>query len=223
MGHGLPLAVFPTGTLNHFARDLGVRDSADTAAAVGTGDAVQVDIARIQFDDESGPCTRYVLNTAGVGTYPEMVRLREKWESRWGRWPAFAAALAVALRRARPIAVRVDGVPRRMWVLFFGNGSYRPRRAVPAFRDRLDAGLLDIRWLRADGPWSRVRIASALGLAALARTPLYGEFRRDELTVQLPTREPLAADGELIGTATRIRVAVAGRLTVYRFDDGSDG
>ncbi|MFF0611321.1 bifunctional phosphatase PAP2/diacylglycerol kinase family protein [Nocardia tengchongensis] len=221
--HGLPLAVFPTGTLNHFARDLGVRESADTAAAVGTGDAVQVDIARIQFDDESGPSTRYVLNTAGVGTYPEMVRLREKWESRWGRWPAFATALAVALRRARPLTVRVDGVPQRVWVLFFGNGSYRPRRAVPAFRDRLDAGLLDVRWLRADGPWSRVRIASALGLAALARTPLYGEFRRDELTVHLPTREPLAADGELIGTATWIRVAVAGRLTVYRFGDGSAG
>lgn len=213
---GLPLAVFPTGTRNHFARDLGVRDPAEAAAAVEAGDAVDVDIARVRFDDEHGPRTRHVLNAAGVGAYPEIVRLRRKWRSRWGRVPAFAAASVAALRRARPLTVHVDGDWRRVWVLFFGNGSYHPRRSAPAVRDHLAAGLLDVRWLRADGRWSRARIALAAGLAVLGHSRLYRECRRPELTVRLSSREPLAADGEVIGTATRIDVTMAGRLTVYR-------
>ncbi|MGW4532382.1 phosphatase PAP2 family protein [Nocardia sp. NPDC004340] len=213
---GLPLAVFPTGTRNHFARDLGVRDTAEAAAAVESGDAVDVDIARVRFDDEDGERTRHVLNVASVGAYPDMVRLRRRWRSRWGRRLAFAAASVAAVGRARPLTVEVDGERRRVWVLFFGNGSYHPRRSTPAVRDHLAAGLLDIRWLRADGPWSRPRIILAAGLAALGRTRLYGECRRPELTVRLTTREPLAADGEVIGTATRIHMTVAGRLTVYR-------
>ncbi|MEV0097526.1 phosphatase PAP2 family protein, partial [Nocardia sp. NPDC050789] len=87
---GLPLAVFPTGTRNHFARDLGVLDAAEAAAAVESGDAVDVDIARVRFDDEHGQQTRHVLNVASVGAYPEMVRLRRTWRSRWGRRPALA-------------------------------------------------------------------------------------------------------------------------------------
>ncbi|WP_433590672.1 bifunctional phosphatase PAP2/diacylglycerol kinase family protein [Nocardia sp. CA-145437] len=213
---GLPLAVFPTGTRNHFARDLGVRDTAEAAAAVESGDAVDIDIARVRFDDEDGQRTRHVLNVASVGAYPEMVRLRRKWRSQWGRRLAFAAASVAAVRRARPLTVEVDGDRRRVWVLFFGNGSYHPRRSTPAVRDHLAAGLLDIRWLRADRPWSRVRIVLAAGLAAVGRTRLYGECRRPELTVRLASREPLAADGEVIGTATRIHMTVARRLTVYR-------
>ncbi|MFE3230188.1 diacylglycerol kinase family protein [Nocardia sp. NPDC059228] len=102
--HGLPLAVFPTGTLNHFARDPGVRDPRETAAAVATGKVVGVDIARIEFDDETGPKTRLLLNTAGPGTYPDPVRTRRRWRSRWGRWPR--------LPRRTP-ARAAPGTPRR--------------------------------------------------------------------------------------------------------------
>ncbi|WP_433567418.1 bifunctional phosphatase PAP2/diacylglycerol kinase family protein [Nocardia sp. CA-151230] len=214
--HGLPLAVFPTGTLNHFARDLGVQDPGETAAAVTTGDTVGVDIARIEFDDDTGPKTRHLLNTAGLGTYPDLVRIRRRWRSRWGRWPAFLAALLLALRRAHPIEIHLNGDRQRVWIVFIGNGPYRPRRAVPAFRDRLDAGLLDIRWLRADRSCSRARAGVAVLFGTIGHTRLYGECRPRELIIRLPTREPLTTDGEVIGTATRIRVVSAGRLSVYR-------
>ncbi|WP_328601609.1 bifunctional phosphatase PAP2/diacylglycerol kinase family protein [Nocardia terrae] len=219
--HGLPLAVFPTGTLNHFARDLGVLDLSETAAALRAGHAVEVDIARIDYDDETGPRTRHILNTAGLGSYPQMVRLRRRWRARWGRWPAFVAALLAVARRARPIDIRLDGRRLRVWVLFIGNGPYRPRHAVPAFRDRLDAGVLDIRWLRADRRWSRLRAALAVLLTTIGRSNLYGESRRPESIIQLAARQPLTADGEVIGTATRVHVTVAGRLAVYRIAGGA--
>ena len=44
---GLPLVVVPTGTLNHFARDVGVYDLQEAVDATGTGQAVAVDLALV--------------------------------------------------------------------------------------------------------------------------------------------------------------------------------
>ncbi|MFI9503264.1 bifunctional phosphatase PAP2/diacylglycerol kinase family protein [Nocardia sp. NPDC052566] len=217
--HELPLVVIPTGTLNHFARDLGVYDLREVIDATGAGEAVAVDIASVEYDDGTGSRTRHLINTSSIGTYPELVRLRERWQPRWGKWPAFAAALATTLHRAEPIEIRLDGRWRRVWFLFVGNGPYHPQGAVPAFRDRLDAGLLDVRWLRADLPWSRTRAVFALSLAAIGNSKVYGERRLPELFVQLPTPEALATDGEVIGEATHLRFAIAGQLAAYRRDE----
>src|SRR6185437_9474903 len=46
--HGLPLALLPGGTLNHFAYDLGIETYAEAARAVETGEAVAVDAARFR-------------------------------------------------------------------------------------------------------------------------------------------------------------------------------
>ncbi|MEU6125801.1 phosphatase PAP2 family protein, partial [Streptomyces sp. NPDC047123] len=48
--HGLPLAVLPGGTLNHFALDLGVEDERDLSRAVQRGEAVRVDVGRFTCD-----------------------------------------------------------------------------------------------------------------------------------------------------------------------------
>ena len=101
---GLPLVVVPTGTLNHFARDVGVYDLQEAVDATGAGQAVAVDLALVDVHPGHGDEPRVVavmrlrcfLNTASVGSYPDLVRLREQWEPRWGKWPAFAAALLTA-------------------------------------------------------------------------------------------------------------------------------
>jgi len=43
--HDLPLAVIPAGTLNHFARDVGLESAQDAVEAVLAGSAVRVDVA----------------------------------------------------------------------------------------------------------------------------------------------------------------------------------
>lgn len=43
---GVPLAVFPGGTLNHFALDLGLGGAEDTCRAVAAGSAVRVSAGR---------------------------------------------------------------------------------------------------------------------------------------------------------------------------------
>lgn len=215
----LPLVVIPAGTLNHFARDLGVYDLREVADATGAGEAVEVDIAAVEFDTSDGPHTHHLINTASIGAYPELVRLREQWEDRWGKWPAFAAALVVTLSRAEPIHIRIDDRWHDMWFLFVGNGPYHPHGAVPAFRSRLDEGLLDVRWLRADVRFSRTRAVIALMLAAIGHSRVYGERQMHELTVTSKTPVAVAADGEVVGIATTFHFGIAGRVPVYRRDE----
>src|SRR3954470_15927304 len=78
LDRGLPLAVLPGGTLNHFAYDLGVEDVRDLAPAVRRGEAVRVDVGRFAAGDRQG----IFLNTLSLGVYPELVRERERWSGR---------------------------------------------------------------------------------------------------------------------------------------------
>ncbi|MBF6331665.1 bifunctional phosphatase PAP2/diacylglycerol kinase family protein [Nocardia transvalensis] len=219
--HGLPLVVIPTGTLNHFARDVGVYDLREVVDATDAGEAVAVDVACVEFDGAGPEGTRYLINTASLGAYIELVRLREKWQGRWGKWPAFAAALVVTLRRAEPIRIHLDGRWHEVWFLFVGNGPYHPHGAVPAYRRQLDAQLLDVRWLRADIRFSRTRAVLALLLGAIGRSKVYHERLVSELDVRLATPQALATDGEVDGQATRLHFKVAGRIPVYRRNENN--
>ncbi|MEV0703213.1 phosphatase PAP2 family protein [Saccharopolyspora sp. NPDC050389] len=211
----LPLAVVPTGTLNHFARDLGVEDPQDTARAVAAGSVVQVGLGAVRVD---GRPVRWFINTASLGGYPDMVRLREKWEKRWGKWPAAAAALVRVLSEAEPITVRIDGVTRKIWLLFVGNGGYQPKGFAPAWRPHLHDGVLDIRYIRADVSLSRIRFAFAALSGALFNSHTYVQEERDALRLEVLS-EPLAlaCDGEVLATGHSFDFAVHNTaLHVYR-------
>ena len=222
--HKLPLVLIPAGTLNHFARDVGVAGLTDAAAAAGAGEAVEVDLGAVRLTDRnSGKQTTYhFLNTASLGCYSELVRRRERWERHWGKWPAFVAALVVTLHRASPLRVRVDGAWCSVWVLFVGNGPYHPSGMVPAWRPRLDSRLLDIRWLRADVRFSRTRASFALWLAALTHSRVYHQHEAPTVEVELPESAPLAIDGELLEAADQFHFSVIDDpIGVYR-RDGTD-
>jgi undecaprenyl-diphosphatase len=221
--HRLPMVLVPGGTLNHFARDVGVYDLQEAVDATGAGEAVAVDLGTVRVEGADGESTtRYFLNTASLGCYSDLVRLRERWERRWGKWPAFAVALFAVLRRAEPVEVAIEGVAHHLWVLFVGNGPYHPRGMVPAWRSRLDTGLLDVRWLRADVPFSRLRAFFALALAALGHTRVYGQRETSSLDVTLRNPSLLATDGEVTDRSTRFVFGVEhGRVPIYRRDEAN--
>jgi undecaprenyl-diphosphatase len=208
--------------LNHFARDVGVYDLQEAVDASGAGEAVAVDLGavRVHSDNGNNTTTRHFLNTASLGCYSDLVRLRERWENRWGKWPAFVAALVAVLRKATPVEVALDGVQHSMWILFVGNGPYHPRGMVPAWRPQLDTGLLDVRWLRADIRFSRLRAFFALAFAGLAHSRVYGQREVTSLDVTLTAPSQLAADGEVVERAHRFVFEVEPRpVPVYRRDE----
>jgi undecaprenyl-diphosphatase len=206
--HGLPLAVFAAGTLNHFARDVGLETPEDTADAVVSGSAVQVDVAEVNGTP--------FLNTASIGSYPEMVRRRDRLSHRMGKWMALTVAAAQVLRRGTPVSLVVNGKPLKVWILFIGNGCYTPRGLAPAWRPRLEDGLLDVQYLRADVRFSRTRAVLGALLGISDRGSAYAEFQAEEVrVVSRSGQKQVAYDGEMGEKATEFRFTKRHALTVY--------
>lgn len=206
--HGLPVAVFPAGTMNHFARDVGIDSFRDTAGAVEAGQAIAVDVGvagGVPF-----------LNTASLGAYPEMVRRRDELVRRLGKWPAMVIATVQVLRRQRPLRLTVDGVDVDLWSLFVGNGRYTTRGPFPAPRSRIDDGLLDVQWL-AVGVLSRTKAV----LAALTGVGEHTGYHRWAATsVHVKSRDgaiAIARDGERAEAMEALDFGkLERRLLIYR-------
>jgi undecaprenyl-diphosphatase len=210
----LPFAVLPAGTFNHFARDVGIETISATADAVRGGNAVTVDLAIVIVNGS----VRHFVNTASLGGYPDLVRLRTQWSPRIGRWPAMVVALARVLARAEPLRMTLNGREMSAWMLFVGNGPYEPRGMVPVWRPALDSGLLDVRYLRADVRLSRLRFAVAALSGALHRSRVYVQREMPWARVRVRGRPvALATDGEVPATGNEFEFGVdQARLTVYR-------
>ncbi|MGH3326031.1 MAG: bifunctional phosphatase PAP2/diacylglycerol kinase family protein, partial [Streptomyces sp.] len=216
----VPLAVLPGGTHNHFAFDLGIEEFADTCRAVQTGDAVAVDIGRFtpqpDHPDQPEGEPGYFLNTFSLGSYPELVRIRERWAHRIGPWPAGVLAALHVLRTSGPVEAGLGGKERALWLLFAGNCAYRVGMA-PVRRHDLADGQLDIRIVKA-GRWARTRLVVAALTSAVDRSPLHSTTRlRRMLITGIPHGTHLAFDGEVAEAPRQLLLDKQHEaLTVYR-------
>jgi diacylglycerol kinase family enzyme len=212
---GVPFGVLPLGTLNHFAKDLGV--PLDVAAAVrnlATGRPVRVDVGEVNG--------RIFLNNSSLGLYPDIVRDREKQQRRLGRgkWLAAAWAALAALRRYPFLSMRLDvngaRLARRTPFVFIGNNAYTMQGLSIGERARLDEGVLSL--YVAQSP-------TRLGLLRFAVDALFGRLGEerdfDVLTApgfDIDTRRRrllVATDGEVTTMSPPLRYRMRpGALTV---------
>ena len=206
---GLPLAVLPGGTLNHFAHDLGIEEVADLRQALAAGEAVEVDLARFGTDGA-------FVNTFALGVYPELVRLRERWSPRIGSWPAGVLAAWRVLRECSPVEVHINGSRHQVWLLFAGNCRYDGLGLAPQNRSNLADGLLDVRVAHA-GRWARTRLLAGALAGTLHRSPVHGAALLRQLRIDwIAPGTPLAHDGEVTGAPRTLTLSKEpGALTVY--------
>ncbi|MGH3782060.1 MAG: glycerophosphatase, partial [Pseudonocardiaceae bacterium] len=106
------------------------------------------------------------------------------------------------------------------WLVFVGNGLYRPRGFTAAARHRLDSGLIDVRYVRADVWLSRTRFLIGAMAGALQQSRTYVQREQAELQVEVLGRPlALATDGEVITEGRRFRFFTQpAALKVYRQD-----
>ncbi|WP_405754400.1 phosphatase PAP2 family protein [Streptomyces sp. NBC_00144] len=216
--HGVPLAVFPGGTLNHFAYDVGIEEVHDTCRALASGDAVKVDLGRFTpGPDGPGGGPGHFLNTFSLGSYPELVRIRERWSPKIGGWPAGVLAAARVLSSQRPLRAEFQGEQRALWMLFAGNGMYQQMGPTPGRRFDLADGLLDVRVVHG-GRLPGLRLLAAALAGPLSRSPVHAAQRLRRVRVAgLAPGTPLAFDGEITEAPETLWIDKDDEaLTVYR-------
>ena len=147
-GTGAKLGILPLGTLNHFARDLGLPlDLAESAQVIANGTPRAVDIAEVNG--------RLFVNNSAIGLYPLMILDRDSQQRRLGRSKRLAMIVAsfrtlVRFHHRRLTLTVNDERAGRIDtpLLFVGNNDYRVDIGAPGRRESLDDGKLCVFVLR---------------------------------------------------------------------------
>ena len=159
------MGVLPIGTLNHFAKDLGLPEDLQAAIAVAAGERTrQVDAAEVNG--------RVFVNNSSLGAYPLMVLDRERMKKTgWNKWMSLtiASAKAFAVMWRMRVEAEVDGVVLtcRTPFVFIGNNEYCVNGLQVGARERLDQGQLAVYLARGVGRWGCLEAGA--GRAAGAR------------------------------------------------------
>lgn len=212
---GVPLGVLPLGTLNHFAKDLGLPNNLDKAIdVIVNGRRMRVDVG-----DVNG---RVFINNSSIGIYPDIVVEREALRAAGQRkWIAFAIATGRVLRRYQGMNVRVSSEGHtetfRTPFMLIGNNEYLVDGIKMGSRSRLDEGMLHA-YVAPRVRASQLPKLAAVALAGRATVnPSLQAFAARELQVSSPGRRFLrvAVDGEVAHMTLPLEYRVrAGALEV---------
>lgn len=217
---GLPLSVLPTGTLNHFARAIGVTASLESAVVI----TVQAKTRQVDYCTVN---THVFVNNSNLGIYPRTVQKRDRLDMKIWKWPAMCIAFFSALfeQRTYDITVDADGSSNQLKtpLLFIGNNVYALEEMGVTSRETINKGFLFLYAVHTSNPFK---------LLWLAILSLFGLRKRSE-DFSLVTDRPIAIrasepklsvslDGEVIELATPLVYEMhAAGLQVYALDQES--
>ena len=196
-GTGTALGVLPLGTLNHFAKDLGLPLQLDEAVRVlASGRRARVDLGEVNG--------RRFLNNASLGIYPDIVRERRRQQQRLGRskFSAMVWATLAVLNRAPLLSLRLELDERvemcRAPFVFVGNNEYRMEGFSIGTRERLDGAHLSVYTTSHCHGGGPIKLAVRALLGRLRQADDFTALRARTLRVETAKKQLLVAtDGEL--------------------------
>jgi diacylglycerol kinase family enzyme len=195
VGHHTALGVLPLGTLNHFARDIGMPlDMEGAIAAICAGEVKAVDVGSVNG--------KVFINNSSLGLYPDQARLRQVWRAKIGRWLALIVASIIVLSRFPSLRVIAEfngkRIIRRCPMLLVSNNEYKLEPGNLTERERLDRGVLGIYLLREEGRTGLLRIALHSLVYKLEEAASFENDTAQEAVVLTRRRRiSVALDGEV--------------------------
>ncbi len=197
-GTPVALGILPEGTLNHFARDLGIPSERDRAVEIlATGEVVAIDLGEVNG--------RTFINNASLGLYPDIVRDRTRQQRRLGRakyWAMLRATLG-ALGRSTFLRLRLelDGNASHCLTpfVFIGNNEYVMEGFRMGMRQSVRNGQLSVYTTQRHG---------VAGLLRLAIRALFGRLRQADDFITANARQV-----RVESTRRRLLVATDGEVT----------
>lgn len=138
---GVALGILPLGTLNHFAKDLGIPVALEEAVAViAAATPRSIDLGEVNGE--------IFINNSSIGIYPHLVfeRDRERRRSGLSKWTAMILGGLRMLRYLPLFRLRIRVAGRseliRSPCVFVGNNEYHLTLPAIGTRERLDRGEL---------------------------------------------------------------------------------
>ena len=186
VGTDAVLGVLPLGTLNHFAKDLGLSlDLKEAVATIVEGTVMQVDMGELNG--------RTFINNSSLGLYPKLVHHRDEHQRLGRSWSrAFFRALLTVRSPYSFLRVKLATdeaeIIRSTPFVFIGNNEYEIHGLSIGTRARIDSGKLSV---------YLTRRANRFRLFGLALRGLVGRLRE-------------ASDFDTI-TATEVVIDTRGR------------
>ena len=204
-GTDLPLGILPFGTLNHFARDLGLPLELDAAAAAIAARKIRrVDVAQVNG--------RVFVNNSSIGLYPFMVASRNAEQRRLGlsklaaTLPALARTLLGASWHNLDIVMAGEKRRARTPCVFVGNNSYATDMTAFGQRAKLDSGRLCVFVVRGQTRLGLLLLPFKIALHLADRDRDVESFSVANL--EIFSRRPyvqVALDGEIATLPTPLR------------------
>ncbi len=202
-----PMGVLPLGTLNHFAKDLGIPPTlTEAVSALIESTPRPVDLGSVNG--------QIFVNNSSLGFYPGMVLQRERLKKvGLNKWLSLLIASAQAFIRFRHITVTVtvarsadSDVPQTLIrstpFLFVGNNEYVMQGAEAGTRKRLDGARLYLYMAPGATRLSILRLTLAALFHRVSKAEHFEALCVEEFTVQVTRRGKhrhlrVALDGEI--------------------------
>ena len=198
VGGRVPLGILPLGTLNHFARDLGIPTELPAAVELlGSGSVRGLDVGEVNGE--------IFVNNSSLGLYPPIVKVRDEERRRFnrGKWLAAASATLRVLPRLPSLRVRVTAEGRaivcKTRFVFVGNNEYELGFLSYRARSRLESGDLYLYVARAKSRLGLLGLA-LLGLVRdIKRSRGFDHWQAPELTIETDRKKlSVFLDGEVM-------------------------
>lgn len=203
------LAVLPAGTMNLFARSLGIPLALEEAlTALAGGEIRRVDIARAN--------DRFFVHQFSVGMHPQLIRLRERmsFRSRIGKMMASVRAAFVTLARPAALKVSLEMGDTTIFAttssLAVTNNLYAEGERLP-FAERPDGGQLGIYITRVRRRRDLVWLFLNMGIGRWRQNDQVEIHEATEVVLTVPRqrrRFKCAIDGELCPLEQTTRITL---------------
>jgi diacylglycerol kinase family enzyme len=214
-GSDKALAVLPAGTMNLFARSLGIPlDLAEAVAAFANGKIRKVDLA------EAGG--EVFVHQFSIGLHAKVIRLREKhqFSSRVGKmWASVRASMRAIFRPpSLKVELTIDGVRSRRRTAGVGISNNIFGEGHMPYTDTPDGGVLGVYVTRVRRPRDIARMMIQVARGKWKENDTVEVSSGQEVIVRLLSRHErfgCAIDGEIrpLDTVTELRIH-PGALTV---------
>lgn len=193
----IALGVIPSGTLNHFAKDLDIPLTTEgSVKLIAAGESSHIDTASVNG--------RLFLNNSSIGMYPLAVREREVQQSKLKRnkWLSMFYGVYTVLRKFPLYAVRIrtnnETLLFRSPIVFIGNNEYSVELLSMGSRKSLNGGKLSLYLARSN---TRTKMLKLVVDAFLNRLKDSGELEmrlEDEVVIESKKKSLSASiDGEV--------------------------